>query len=130
MQDLKFTTAEDYMNENSQFAKDMDYFDGIASKNFFNTRWSIYSDDETFGFTRMSDKSPFSAGTVIRNRCEVWGYDNSAVVGGNGSWVDVWAACNEAILNAVDSDGNHDHHIFIEGFELLKDGTIGVVTGS
>lgn len=128
MQDLKFTTAGDYMDD--QFTKDMDYFDGIASKNNFNTRWSIYSDDETFGFTRMSDPSPFSAGTVIRNRCEAWGYDHSAVVGGNGSWVDVWEACNEAILNAVDSDGNHDFHIFIEGFEKLKDGTIGVVTGS
>ena len=118
------------MLDDSTFTKDMDYFDGIASKNFFNTRWSIYSDDETFGFTRMSDQSPFTAGTIIRNRCEVWGYDHSAVVGGNGSWVDVWAACNEAILNATDSDGNHDHHIFIEGFERLEDGTIGVVTGS
>lgn len=122
MQDLKFTTAGDYMN--NQFDKDMDYFNRIADTNGFETRWSIYSDDETFGFTRMNEKSPFSAGTVIRNRCDVWGYDTSATVGGNGSWVDVWQACDKVIKEA------NDHHIYIEGFERLEDGTIGVVTGS
>lgn len=126
MQDLKFTTAGDYMN--TQFDEDMNYFDRIGSNNDFATRWSIYSDSE-YGFTRMSEKSPFTPGTIIRNRCETWGYDTSAVVQGP-LWVDVWQACNEVITTAKDDEGNYDHHTFIEGFERLKDGTIGVVTGS
>ena len=121
MQDLKFTTAGDFMDD--QFMKDMDYFTRIGDANQFETRWSIYSDSE-YGFTRMNEQSPFTAGTVIRNRCSVWGYDTSAVVGGNGSWVDVWQACDKVIRDA------DDHHIFVEGFERLEDGTIGVVTGS
>ena len=111
------------------FEDDMNYFDRIGSQNNFATRWSIYSDDERFGFTRMSTTSPFTPGTVIRNRCDAWGYDTSAVVQGP-LWVDVWQACNEVISTAVDTEGNPDHHVFIEGFEQLEDGTIGVVTGS
>ena len=53
-----------------------------------------------------------------------------SVVGGKGLWSDVWLACDSVIRNAVDSDGNPDHHIFIEGFDRNEDGSYAVVTGS
>lgn len=104
------------------FDADLEYFNRIGEQNGFDTRWSIYSDDPDYGFTRMNSVSPFSEGTVIRNKCDVWGYDTSAVVKGP-LWIDVWEACNKVITEA------DDHHIFIEGFELERDG-VHIVTGS
>ena len=98
---------------------DMEYFSAIADQNRFTTRWSIYEEGIC-----VADASPYSAGTVIRNRCKVWGYDTHATVEGNGSWMDVWAACEKVITEAG------DHHVYIEGFEQLADGTINVMTGS
>ncbi len=120
--------------QEDQFMKEMDYHDTYGGSCGFQTRWSIYSDnDPIFGVQyngMMGEKSPFVPGTVITNKCSVWGYNTSAVVGGKGLWCDVWLACDSAIRNAVDSDGNPDHHIFIEGFERNEDGTYAVVTGS
>lgn len=121
--------------QEDQFIKEMDYHDTYGGSCGFVTRWSIYSEDQApiFGVKyngKMGEKSPFVPGTVITNKCSVWGYNTSAVVGGKGLWCDVWLACDSAIRNAVDTDGNPDHHIFIEGFERNEDGTYAVVTGS
>ena len=128
---INFQTSN---QEEDQFIKDMDYHDNFGDKAGFVTRWSIYSDnDPIFGVQyngKMNEKSPFVPGTVITNLCSVWGYNTSAVVGGKGLWCDVWLACDSVIRNAVDSDGNPDHHIFVEGFERNEDGTYAVVTGS
>jgi hypothetical protein len=107
------------------FDLEMDYFDTYGKGCGFKTRWSLFDKGIKFG-----ELSEFAPGTVITNRCGVWGYDTEAVVGGRGTWGDVWLACDSAIRNARDDEGNPDHHVFIEGFERNKDGTWNVVTGS
>lgn len=121
------------MREDRKFEQQMDYHDTFGKKMSLVTRWSIYEGDLAFGVTydgRLSDKSPFVPGTLIHNRCESWGYRTVAVVGGNGLWSDVWVACDNAIRNAIDDEGNTDHHVFIEGFERMDSGDYRVITGS
>ena len=89
--------------EEDQFLKEMDYHDTYGGSCGFVTRWSIYSEDQApiFGVKyngMMGEKSPFVPGTVITNKCSVWGYNTSAVVGGKGLWCDVWLACDSACL--------------------------------
>ena len=120
-------------DNDDEFLEQMDYHDTYGAGCGFDTRWSIYKGDSVFGVEykgKMGELSPFVPGTVITNKCSVWGYNTSAVVGGKGLWCDVWLACDSAIRNAVDTDGNPDHHIFIEGFDRNEDGSYAVVTGS
>ena len=119
--------------EQEKFEEQMDYHDTYGGGCGFVTRWSIYEGDSIFGVKyngRMGEKSPFTPGTVIRNHCKVWGYDTSVVIGGKGLWCDVWLACDSAIRNAVDDEGNRDHHVFIEGFERMENGEYRIITGS
>jgi hypothetical protein len=121
------------MRQEKKFEEQMDYHDNFGNKMSLMSRWSIYEGDDVFGVRyegSLKKKSPFVPGTVIRNQCKVWGYDTSAVVGGEGTWADLWLACDSVIRNATDEEGNRDHHVFIEGFERMDSGEYRVITGS
>ena len=108
-----------------EFEKEMEYFDDYGRTHGFRTNWSMYHQGIEF-----DQPSPYAPGTLITNRCNTWCYDTEAVVGGTGTWGDVWVACDSVIRNARDDQGNPDHHIFIEGFEKNSDGSWNVITGS
>lgn len=121
------------MKQDRKFEEQMDYHDRWSERMGFVSRWSIYDGDDIFGVRyegSLTKKSPFVPGTIIRNHCKVWGYDTSAVVGGEGTWGDVWVACDSVIRNATNDEGNRDHHVFIEGFERMEGVGYRVITGS
>lgn len=119
--------------EDKKFFEQMDYYKKHQDHYGLKTVWSMYEDD-TFGGTGepiwLGKPSPIPQGSLIQNKCSVWGYDCEAVVGGTGTWQDVWIACDAAIRNARNDEGNPDHHIYIEGFERVEPGVWRVVTGS
>ena len=108
----------------AEFMKEMDYFDTYGAGCGFETPWSIYDEN-----IQMGDNHPFQTPMTIQNKCDVWGYDASAVCTGK-KWGDIWQACDAVIRNSVDSDGNKDHHIFIEDLEAQGNGVWNLVTGS
>lgn len=106
------------------FEQEMDYFNNYKDANGFEAVFSMY--DEGIEFDKPHNiKTPL----VIRNKCDVWGYDTSAVCTGK-TWGDIYQACDTVIRNAVDNEGNKDHHIFIENLEVQDDGSWKLVTGS
>ena len=133
-EELKFEAEYENMSaEDRQMINEIEYHSTYGKGCGFETRWSISKGKDVFGVIyegKMGLPSPFVPGTVITNRCKTWGYDTSAVVGGKGLWCDVWLACDSAIRNAVDDEGNKDHHVFIERFERNSDGSFNIVTGS
>jgi len=79
-------------------------YNEVAKANGFETVWSMWRSDE---WQDMNDVSGIPEGTVIRH----WhhsGNDFRATVEGN-TWLDVWRACDEAIVDSGDP-----HHIYIE----------------
>ena len=119
--------------KNQDFAKEQDYLQTYANRMNLCTVWSLSKGDNVFGVIyngKMSEASPFVPGTVITNLCKAWGYNASAVVGGQGRWCDVWVACDSVIRNAQDDQGKKDFHIYIEGFDRNENGSFNVVSGS
>jgi len=102
-----------------QMDKLIDYYRDIGSDNDLKTVWSMWATEQ---WQNMNDVSGIPTGTVIRYDGG-WGKDTTAEVQGE-TWLDVWKACNSAILQS----GDH-HHIFIEqlvrgGLEQRADGTV------
>ena len=135
MSHLETFETETLSAEDKKFFEQMDYYKKHQDHYGLKTIWSMY-EDNTFGGTgdpiHLGRLSPIPAGAWIPNKCEVWGDAAEAVVGGTGTWQDVWIAADAAIRNSKDDDGNYDHHLFIEGFEKVpgKPGVWQVVTGS
>ena len=98
-------------------------------------RYKYYNDcKERYGFVtywamsemrkeckRMSDKHPYNIPMTIRNYNPVWRYRTEVVVVGK-RWLDIWQACDALVRNAVNKDGEGDHHIFIEFIVQPDDG--------
>lgn len=118
MNDLKFTTAGDYMENRDTFTEQMDYHTEYGKTFGADTVWSIYDEGIMF-----DEEHPFGDDVVIRHKCDVIPYDVKVPVRGK-TWGDVWKAADEAIVESSDK-----HHIFIEGFEI-KGKELGLVTGS
>jgi hypothetical protein len=104
--------------------QEMDYFNAYKDSKGFVTVWSMFESDIEF-----DQQHCFKTPLVIKNKCEVWGYDATVVCEGS-TWGDIYAACDLAIRNSVDYDGNRDHHIYIEDLTCQEDGTWLISTGS
>lgn len=119
MNDLKFTTAGDYMENRDTFTEQMDYHTEYGKTFGADTVWSIYDEGIMF-----DDDHPFGKGVVIRHKSDFIPYDVKVPVRGK-TWGDIWKAADEAIVESGDK-----HHIFIEGFENNGMGELTVFTGS
>ena len=108
----------------AEFMTEMNYFDTYGNGCGFETRLSISGEN-----IQMGNEHPFKTPMVIQNKCDVWGYDASAICTGK-TWGDIWQACDTVIRNSYDNEGNQDHHIFIEDLESVGDGVWDLVTGS
>lgn len=84
----------------------IEYYNGIRREEGFGSVWSMWTTDE---WTDMKDVSGIPVGTVIRH-CDAWGKITMATIEGE-TWLDVWKACNKAIVESGDT-----FHIFIENF--------------
>lgn len=82
----------------------IEYYNGIRQEEGFGSVWSMWTTNE---WTDMKDVSGIPVGTVIRH-FDAWGKITRATVEGE-TWLDVWKACNEAIVESGDT-----FHIFIE----------------
>ena len=82
----------------------IDYYNGIGREESFASVWSMWTTNE---WIDMNDESGIPEGTVIRH-ADAWGKITKATVEGK-TWLDVWKACNEAIVESGDTC-----HIFIE----------------
>ena len=101
------------------FEQEMDYFGEYKAANNLVAVFSMF--DEGIEFDKSHGiKTPL----VIRHKCDIWGYDTSAVCTGK-TWGDIYQACDTAIKNSGDL-----HHIYIEDLECQDDGTWMLVTGS
>ena len=108
----------------AEFMKEMDYFNAWGDDCGFETRWSMFGEN-----IKMHEKHPFKTPMKIQNKCDVWGYNSASICTGK-TWGDIWKTCDTVIRNSIDSDGNKDHHIFIEDLEIQDDGVWELVTGS
>jgi hypothetical protein len=106
------------------FEQELNYFRSYKEENKFVAVWSVF--DEGIEFDKPHGvKTPM----VIRNKCDFWGYDTTAVCTGK-TWGDIYQACDAVIRNAVDSEGKLDFHIYIENLNVQDDGTWLLTTGS
>lgn len=87
------------------------YYDNCKERFGFVTYWAI--SEMRNECKRMSEKHPYNIPMTIRNYNPVWGYRTEVVVVGK-RWLDIWQACDALIRNAINKDGEGDHHIFIE----------------
>jgi len=124
MQNIWFEDVDAETLAHEALIDEMDYFSAYGDSCGFRTVWSMLEDG-----IRMENEHPFKLPMTIRNRCEAWGYNTEVQVIGK-RWADIWQACDAAIRNAKNSDGDPDHHIFIEDLEAIGEGVFELVTGS
>ena len=101
---------------NDAFDVQHNYFTKFQDDNDLMCIFSMF--DEGIDFDA---KSPCKVGAKIVNECSVWGYRGEGVVGGTGTWGDVYKACNAALLSSINPQGYIDHHHFLEDLEGTKD---------
>ena len=82
----------------------IEYYNGIRRKESFGSIWSMWTTSE---WVDMDDASGIPVGTVIRH-CDRWAKITKATVEGK-TWLDVWKACNKAIVESGDK-----RNVFIE----------------
>jgi len=93
---------------------DFEAFNRFKEANDLSSFWAIYG-------VKLEDKSSMSPGAIIHNPH----YGTRAIVGGIGSWGDVYKACDRVVVESGDLRRN-----CIECFTELEDGIYSVSLSS
>lgn len=106
-----------YKQDDEDYTEKSEHYDAIRNDREFKSIWSIYSVSDLL----QPHKYPDAKNVVYRTH---WGVGTVVVPIGGQSWVDLWAAAEQAINHSGDS-----HHIYIEKFNLDGD-NLELHTGS
>lgn len=106
-----------YELDDAAFEKNSVHYDEVSKQHGFKTVWSVYEVTNLYSLFE-----PVATHVLYKNH---WGESEVLVPIKGTSWVDVWIAAEQAILNSGDM-----HHIFIEAFKLNDNGYFELSTGS
>jgi len=78
------------------------YLKHYKRKRNFQCAWGIYASHETYPMYYMENPSPFPIGTTLRTDPldSKYLFSTTATIGGEGTWGDVWSACDAVLRNA------------------------------
>ena len=106
-----------YAQDEAVAEKRASHYDAICNEHGFKTIWSVHEVEDL--------NAPFAGAATHVLYKDHWG-DKPVTVAINGNtWVDLWRAAEDAIMQSGDT-----HHIFIEAFVPGKEGVLVLSTGS
>lgn len=107
-----------YAQDEAEFDLRMDHYTDFKKANQLQTIWSMFEVKD------LNDPHDYGQIRSIVYR-QHWGPEAVEVAVEGGTWGDLYRAADQAIRSSGD-----DHHIFIEGFSLVKSDQIQLTTGS